>query len=56
MENNSFLNFLVFFFFVDFNPDFKHVVLSPTDELMSILYTDVKLEMSSFYLNLNHRF
>jgi len=47
MENNPFLNFLVFFY-IDFNPDFKHIVLSPIDELVSILYMDVKLEISNF--------
>jgi hypothetical protein len=35
-------------FFVDFSPDFKHVILSCMDELLSLPYMVEKLEMFSF--------
>jgi len=40
-------------FLIDFGHDFKHVVLSHVDELLALPYKVGKLEMSSFYPNLN---
>jgi hypothetical protein len=36
-----------------FIPDLKHVILSPLDELLGLLYLVGKLEMSNFQTNLN---
>jgi len=36
-----------------FNTNFKHVVLSRLDELMSLYYMIEKLEMSNFHHSLN---
>ena len=40
-------------FLADFNPDFKHIVLSCLDELIGLPYMVRKLEMSSFQSKLN---
>jgi len=40
-------------FLVDFNHDFKPVILSRLDELLGLPYMVEKLEMSSFQPNLN---
>jgi len=42
-------------FFADFSPDFKHLILSRLDELLSLLYMVEKLEMFSFQPSSNHR-
>lgn len=41
-------------FLVDFNLDFKHVIVSCLDELLDLPYIVEKNDMSSFQPNLNH--
>jgi hypothetical protein len=40
-------------FLADLSPDFKHVVLSRLDELLSLQYMVGKLQMSNFQPNFN---
>jgi hypothetical protein len=40
-------------FLADFNPNFKRVVFSLLNELMSLQYTVGIIEISSFHLNFN---
>jgi hypothetical protein len=44
-------NFCIFL--ADLSPDFKHVVLSRLNELLSLRYIVEKFQMSNFYPNFN---